>query len=98
MCLLGLVRVVDFMERSYSVRSLPTLILPQINTPNHMLSAKNTDLIPQQGQRQLNRVGDAVKIETSYVSDSVRPTCFLQDDLLGNSRCLREGRVLSVFL
>lgn len=62
-----------------------------------MLSAKNTDLIPQQGQRQLNRVGDAVKIETGYVSDSVRPTCFLQDDL-GNNRCLREGRVLSAFL
>lgn len=58
MCLLGLVRVVqDFMERCYSVRLLPTLILPQINTPNHMLSAKNTDLIPRLVQRQMNRQG-----------------------------------------
>lgn len=63
-----------------------------------MLSAKNIDLIAQQGQRQLNRVGDAVEIETRFVNDSVGPTCLLQDDLLGNSRCLREGRVLSVFL
>lgn len=64
MCLLGLVRVVQvFIEKCYSARSLPTLILLQINTSNHMLSSKNTDLIPQLGQRQMNREGDGVKTE-----------------------------------
>lgn len=57
-----------------------------------MRAAPRSHLIPKHGQ--MNGVDDGVKKNNMLV----RPTCFLSGCLLGNSRCLEEGQVLSVFL
>lgn len=57
-----------------------------------MRAAPRSHLIPKRGQ--MNGVDDGVKKNNMLV----RPTCFLSGCLLGNSRCLEEGQVLSVFL